>query len=111
MQIYLKTLDYLNWRNQLKYGYIFSIKELLKRGYRPIVTIYMSFMCRSSWTNVEKNINIKGIVINNQDIIQLLLGGTEKSLREKLQTLSKFINLSGLKINEENQSNMDWFKK
>ena len=77
-------------------------------------------MCRSSWTNVKKNINIKGIVINNKEMkisqyaddTQILLDGTERSLRESLQILSKFYKLSGLKINEEkNQSDMDRCKK
>ena len=63
-------------------------------------------MCRSPWTDVKKNINIKGKVINNkemkirqyEDDAQILLDGTEQSLRESLQTLSKFYKLSGLKI-------------
>ena len=35
------------------------------------------------------------------DDTQILLDGTEQSLRESLQVLSKFYILSGLKINEE----------
>ena len=35
------------------------------------------------------------------DDTQILLDGTEQSLREILQVLSKFYKLSGLKINEE----------
>ena len=33
---------------------------------------------------------------------QILLDGTEQSLRETLEILSKFLNSSGLKVNEEN---------
>ena len=48
-------------------------------------------MCRSSWTNGKKNINIKGKVINNKamkisqstDDTQILLDGTEQVLIEK----------------------------
>ena len=36
------------------------------------------------------------------DDTQILLDGTERSLRESLQILSKFYKLSGLKINEDN---------
>ena len=36
------------------------------------------------------------------DDSQILLDGTERSLRESLQILSKFYKLSGLKINEKN---------
>ena len=76
-------------------------------------------MCRSSWTTVKKNINIKGIVINNKEMkisqyaddTYILLDGTEQSLRENHQILSKFYNLSGLKNEEKKQSNMDWCKK
>ena len=76
---------------------------------QSIVTIYISFMCKCSWKNVTKNINIKGIVINNKEMkicqyadnTQILLDGTEQSLKENLQILSKFLNLSQLKINEE----------
>ena len=58
---------------------------------------------------LRKNINIQGIVINNKgmkisqyaDDTQILLDGTERSMRESLQILSKFYKLSGLKINEE----------
>ena len=58
---------------------------------------------------LRKNINIKGIVINNkemnisqyEDDTQILLDFTEQSLRESIQLLSKFYKLSGLKINEE----------
>ena len=46
------------------------------------------------------------------DDTQILLGGTEQSLRESLQILSKFYMLSGLKINDEKkQSDMDRCKK
>ena len=48
-------------------------------------------MCRSSWTNGKKNINIKRKVINNKamkisqstDDTQILLDGTEQVLMEK----------------------------
>ena len=40
-------------------------------------------------------------ISQNADDTQKLLGGTEQSLRESLQILSKFYMLSGLKINDE----------
>ena len=57
---------------------------------------------------LRKKINIKGKAINNKEMkisqyaddTQILLDGTEHSLGESLQILSKFYNLSGLKINE-----------
>ena len=58
-------------------------------------------MCRSPWTDVKKNINIKGIVINNKEMkirqyandTQILLDGTEQSLRKRLQLVEKFYKL------------------
>ena len=58
-------------------------------------------MCRSPWTDVMKNINIKGIVINDKEMKirqyandkQILLGGTEQSLRKRLQLVAKFYKL------------------
>ena len=59
---------------------------------------------------VRKNENIKGIKINNKeykisqyvDDTQLLLDGSQKSLRNTLEMLYTFYNMSGLKINIEN---------
>ena len=122
-----KTLDYINFGESIKNGYIFFRKEqkqlfyklgscltsFIKNGAADKAIhchhIYISFMCKCSWKNVTKNINIKGIVINNKEMkicqyahnTQILLDGTEQSLKENLQILSKFLNLSGLKINEE----------
>ena len=50
---------------------------------RPIVTIYTSFLCRSSWTNVKKNINIKGILINNEEMKISQYADDTQILRER----------------------------
>ena len=85
---------------------------LLKRGCRQgdPLSPYIFLLCAEVLGQMlRKNINIKGIVINNiemkisqyADDTQILLDGTEQSLRESLQILKFFNNLSGLKINEE----------
>ena len=122
-----KTLDYFNFGESIKkWIHIFqkgaetSILQnglmseffLLKRGCRQgdPLSLYIFLLCADVLGQIiRKNINIKGIVINNKEMkisqyaddTQILLDGTERSLRESLQILSKFFKLSGLKINEE----------
>ena len=85
---------------------------LLKRGCRQgdPLSPYIFLLCAEVLGQMlRKNINIKGIVINNNamkisqyaDDTQILLEGTERSLRESLRILSKFYKLSGSKMNEE----------
>ena len=85
---------------------------LLKRGCRQgdPLSPYIFLLCAEVLGQMlRNNINNKGIVINNKEMkisqyaddTQILLDGTERSLRESLQVLSKFYKLSGLKINEE----------
>ena len=58
---------------------------------------------------LRKNINIKGMVMNNKEMkisqyaddTQINLDSTEQSPWESLQILSNFYKLSGLKINKE----------
>ena len=97
---------------------------LLKRSSRQgdPLSPYIFLLCAEVLGQmVRKNINIKGIVINNKEMKKVNMQMThkyflmekKKSLRESLQILSKFHNLSGLKINEEkkNRANMDRCKK
>ena len=81
---------------------------LLKRGCRKgdPLSPYIFLLCAEVLGQMlRKNINIKGIAINNKEMkisqyaddTQILLDGTERSLRESLQVLSKFYKLSGLK--------------
>ena len=91
---------------------------LLKRGCRQgdPLSPYIFLLCAEVLGQMlRKNINIKRIVINNKEMkisqyaddTQIRLDSTERSLRESLQILSKFYELSGLKINEEKkQSDM-----
>ena len=122
-----KTLDYFNFGESIKkWIHIFqkgaetSILQngfmseffLLKRGCRQgdPLSPYIFLLCAEVLGQMlRKNINIKGIVINNKEMkisqyaddTQILFDGTERSLRESLQILSKFYKLSGLKIDEE----------
>ena len=81
---------------------------LLKRGCRqgdPLSPYIFLLFAEVLGQMLRKNINIKGIAINNKEMkisqyaddTQILLDGTERSLRESLQVLSKFYKLSGLK--------------
>ena len=58
-------------------------------------------MCRSSWTNLKKDINIKGIVINYKEVqisvhaddaLIFLNGKAITTERESLKISSKFYN-------------------
>ena len=97
---------------------------LFKRGSRQggPLSPYIFLLCAEVLGQMlRKNIYIKGKVINNKELkisqyadgTQIILDGTEQYLRESLQILSKFHNLSGLKINEEkkNRANMNRCKK
>ena len=58
---------------------------------------------------IKKDINIKGIIINNKeftlsqyaDDTQIFLDGSEMSLRKTLEKLNSFYIMSGLKLNIE----------
>ena len=60
---------------------------------------------------IRNNNDIRGIIIDNKeykisqyaDDTQLFLNGSENSLREALDVLQKFHEMSGLKINVEKQ--------
>ena len=62
---------------------------------------------------------LKGININNREFLlsqyaddtQVFLDGSEKSLREALLILDTFYKMSGLKINFEKKSHLDWIPK
>ena len=67
---------------------------------------------------IRNNNDIRGIMIDNKeykisqyaDDTQLFLNGSENSLREALDVLQKFYEMSGLKINvEKNKSDLDRF--
>ena len=84
----------------------------LKRGCRqgdPISPFIFLLCAEILGQMVRKNKNIKGIKINNKeykisqyaDDTQLLLDGSEKSLRNTLEMLYIFYIMSGLKINIE----------
>ena len=122
-----KTLDYFNFRGSVKKwiklfqnGAESSILQngfiseffYLKRGCRQgdPISPYIFLLCAEILGQmVRKNENIKGIKINNKeykisqyaDDTQLLLDGSEKSLRNTLEMLYTFYNMSGLKINIE----------
>ena len=122
-----KTLDYFNfgdsvkkWIKLFQNGAESSILQngfiseffYLKRGCRQgdPISPYIFLLCAEILGQmVRKNENIKGIKINNKeykisqyaDDTQLLLDGSEKSLRNTLEMLYTFYNMSGLKINIE----------
>lgn len=58
---------------------------------------------------IRNNKNIEGIVINDKEMkislyaddVSLILNGSEKSLKESLNTLNRFSEISGLYINYE----------
>ena len=67
---------------------------------------------------IRNNNDIRGIMIDNKeykisqyaDDTQLFLNGSENSLREALDVLQKFYEMSRLKINvEKNKSDLDRF--
>ena len=122
-----KTLDYFNfgdsvkkWIKLFQNGAESSILQngfiseffYLKRGRRQgdPISPYIFLLCAEILGQmVRKNENIKGIKINNKeykisqyaDDTQLLLDGSEKSLRNTLEMLYTFYNMSRLKINIE----------
>ena len=122
-----KTLDYFNfgdsvkkWIKLFQNGAESSILQngfiseffYLKRGCRQgdPISPYIFLLCAEILGQmVRKNENIKGIKINNKeykisqyaDDTELLLDGSEKSLRNTLEMLYTFYNMSGLKINIE----------
>lgn len=85
---------------------------LLKRGCRQgdPISPYLFLLCAEVLGQmVRREDNIKGIKINGKEVkisqyaddTQLFLDGTEESLRNTLNILDKFYNMSGLKINVE----------
>ena len=71
-------------------------------------------------TKIRKNKTIKGININNiefkisqyADDNSAMLDGTERSLNQTLEELSRFLKILGLNINfDKTQHGVDWFRK
>ena len=93
----------------------------LKRGCRQgdPISPYIFILCAEILGKMIRNNNdIRGIMIDNKeykisqyaDDTQLFLNGSENSLREALDVLQKFYEMSGLKINvEKNKSDLDRF--
>ena len=84
----------------------------LKRGCRQgdPISPYIFILCAEILGKTIRNNNdIRGIIIDNKeykisqyaDHTQLFLNGSENSLREALDVLQKFYEMSGLKINVE----------
>ena len=84
----------------------------LKRGCRQgdPISPYIFILCAEILGKMIRNNNdIRGIIIDNKeykisqyaDDTQLFLNGSENSLREALDVLQKFYEMSGLKINVE----------
>lgn len=122
-----KTLDYFNfgesikkWISIFEKGAESSILQnghmseffFIRRGCRQgdPISPYIFILCAEVLGQMmRKNENIKGIIINNKefkisqyaDDTQLFLDGSDLSLRESLETLNKYYNMSGLKINVE----------
>ena len=93
----------------------------LKRGCRQgdPISPYIFILCAEILGKMIRNNNIiRGIIIDNKeykisqyaDDTQLFLNGSENSLREALDVLQKFYEMSGLKINvKKNKSDLDRF--
>ena len=122
-----KTLKYYNfgqsirkWVNIFQNGSESSIIQngfisesfSLRRGCRqgdPISPYLFVLAAEILGKMIRKNQHIQGININNKnfklsqyaDDTQIFLDGSELSLRETLNTLNQFYNMSGLKINVE----------
>ena len=122
-----KTLKYYNfgqsirkWVNIFQNGSESSIIQngfmsesfSLRRGCRqgdPISPYLFVLAAEILGKMIRKNQHIQGININNKnfklsqyaDDTQIVLDGSELSLRETLNTLNQFYNMSGLKINVE----------
>ena len=104
-----KTLDYFNFGDSVK-----TWIKLFQNGAESSILqngFISAFLCAEILEQmVRKNENIKGIKINNKeykisqysDDTKLLLDGSGKSLRNTLEMLYTFYNMSGLKINIEN---------
>ena len=84
----------------------------LKRGCRqgdPISPYIFIFCAEILRKMIRNNNDIRGIIIDNKeykisqyaDDTQIFLNGSENSLREALDVLQKFYEISGLKINVE----------
>ena len=130
------VLDYFNFGNSIKKwislfqqgsetrilqnGFM-SYSFYLGRGCRQgdPISPYLFILCAEILGKmILKNNDIKGILINGKeyklsqyaDDTQLILDGTEKSLKAAMETLKQFYIMSGLKINvEKNKSVMDRF--
>ena len=127
MEVYRKTLKYYNFGDSIiKWISFFQkgaesciiqngfISEFfyLKRGCRQgdPISPYIFILCAEILGKMIRNNNdIRGIIIDNKeykisqyaDDTQLFLNGSENSLREALDVLQKFYEMSGLKINVE----------
>ena len=121
----MKVLDYFNFGNSIKSwvglfqkgsetcilqnGFMsnfFSLKRGCRQG--DPISPYLFILCAEILGKmVRKNKEIKGISINGKeyklsqyaDDTQLILDGTEKSLKAALNLLKQFYIMSGLKIN------------
>ena len=86
----------------------FSLRRGCRRG-DPISPYLFVLAAEILGKMIRKNQHIQGININNKyfklsqyaDDTQIFLDGSELSLRETLNTLNQFYNMSGLKINIE----------
>ena len=120
-----KTLDYFNlgvsirkWINIFQTGAESCILQngfmselfYLKRGCRQgdPISPYIFILCAEVLGQmIRNNESIRGIIINNKeykisqyaDDTQLLLDGSEESLRQTLRILERYYKMSGLKIN------------
>ena len=115
----MKVLDYFNFGNSIKSwvglfqkgsetcilqnGFrsnFFSLKREFRQG--DPVSPYLFILCAEILGKmVRKNKEIKGISINGKeyaDDTQMILDGTEKSLKAALNLLKQFYIMSGLKI-------------
>ena len=94
----------------------------LSRGCRQgdPISPYIFILCAEILGSmIRKNNMIEGITLGEKqyklsqyaDDTQIFLNGTEISLRSCLETLDKYNQMSGLKINvEKNESSMVWFE-
>ena len=121
----MKVLEYFNFGNSIKSwvglfqsgsetcilqnGFMsnfFSLRRVCRQG--DPISPYLFILCAEILGKmVRKNKEIKGISINGkeyklsqyEDDTQLILDGTEKSLKAALNLLKQFYIMSGLKIN------------
>ena len=129
LEIYLKNLRFFfnfgeSIKNDFQKGAETSILQngfisecfLLKRGCRQgdQMSPYIFLLCSEVLEQMLRKISIlrdynKEMKISQYaDDTQILLDGTEQSLRESLQILSKFYKLAGLKINEKKKTRAIW---